>query len=168
MQNNYGTLLRRHTAACTYVVLSLTMYLTSCLLHGAKVILAPYTLTDPAAASLDIVKGIATLTGTWAAALFAGAAAIAFKSIEKGDSWPPTDRAMLVAVLACGVLAYYGIYCGHIAMLGMVAAGAFSPLADDISRAVAIQYYAALTGTALLGMIFARMLDRRMAPAVTN
>jgi hypothetical protein len=156
-------LARRHAALCAYVFFSCTLYFGSFGLHGPKVVVAPFLVNDPAIASLDLVKSIIALAGSLATALFAGVAAIVLKSGDVSDSLNAFDRAMLVGALACGVLTYYGVYCAYIATLSMLAAGAFSPLANDVSTAVAIQYYGVLAGALMLGITIARIIDRRAA-----
>jgi hypothetical protein len=153
---------RRIPGTWAYLVLVVALYFVSLLLPREKPIADPLMLTEPAEANLALIKDVFALVGTWAAGLFAAAAAVAVKGREWSHGWRPLDSVLVVAVLACGVLVYYGIYLGYTGLLGMTESGGISPFAPEIDIAISIQYYAALAGTLLLGLVFSRMLDKRI------
>jgi hypothetical protein len=155
--------LRQHPATCTYVVVALAVFSASLFVHAAKVLDGPILeLKEPGDAAIALAKDISTLCGTWAAALLAGAATVCVKGREWSLGWTPVDSIVVIGALAGGVLTYYGIYSAYIAVFAMAAARNFAPLSVDLKFAIATQYYAALGGTLLLGLVFARMLDRRV------
>jgi hypothetical protein len=151
-----------YRATAAYILLTVIVYLASLALHSSKVLEGVFTLKDAAETAIGLIKDISTLSGTWAAGLIAGAATVCVKGRDWSHGWTAFDSLTVVGVLAGGVLTYYGIYCTYIRLYAMAAAGAFVPLSPDLSVALAIQYYSALSGTLLLGLVFARMLDRRI------
>jgi hypothetical protein len=156
-------LFRRHLATWAYLALTAIVCLLSQLLPHAKVLDGALPLKDPGESAIGLAKDISSLSGTWAAGLLAATAAVCVKGHEWSRSWSRLDSVMAVVALAGGVLTYFGMYLANIAALAMIAAGAFAPLSQDLMLAIAIQYYSALIGTLILGLVFARMLDHRIA-----
>jgi hypothetical protein len=151
-----------HMATCAYLIVTAVVYFASLLIPHAKVLDGAIQLKDPAETAVALAKDISALSGTWAAAILGASGIVCVKGHEWSRGWTRLDSLMVVVALAGGVLTYYGMYVASVAMFGMAAAGAFAPLSQDLSFAIAIQYYSALIGTLILGLVFARMLDRKI------
>lgn len=145
-----------------YLVVVAILCLVPISLHTPPVVTGILDVKSPGNMGVEVLMHIVALAGTWAAGLFAGAATVTVKGRKWSNHWSTVDGIAVVCVLACGALIYYGVYWAYVSTLGMVAAGGFSPFSQSVLRAVALQYYAALAGTILLGFVFARLLDRRV------
>lgn len=98
---------------------------------------------------------VGTLTGT----VFAACGALATKWKPEGARWERFDRFVLVLVLVCGVVSYYGLYLARVATLEMLSAGVLDPMALRLQTGLALQYYGFLAAAALLGLLFVRLLE---------
>ena len=151
-----------------YLALAGVLFLLSRWLPNPDVMTAPADLKDSTAAMFDAVKSITTLVSALTTTLCAGAAAIAVKGREWSTGWNRIDGVLILGVLLCGAVSYYGLYLSSIAILEMVGAGVFGLDSPRLSSAITLQYYAVLIGYFILGLVFCRLMEGRRADVPTK
>ena len=121
-------------------------------------------LTDPAKATLDFLLEMVKLITALNTALLGTTAAIIVKGRDWSTRWNWVDGLLVLVIMICASISYYGIYLGHVTILGMVFKGTIYPLATRLQWAISLQYYGTLGGVALLGLVFTRLLEGRKPP----
>lgn len=144
-----------------YLGLATVLCFASMLLPTPDVAAGSAEFKDSAAAMLDVVKSLTTLISALTTALCAGAAAGAVKGKDWSATWSRIEGGLVIVVLLCGAVSYYGMYLSWIAVLEMVGAGAFGLDSPRLSTAIAVQYYAVLVGYLILGLVFCRLMEGR-------
>lgn len=160
------TVLGRMPYWAIYFALAAILFVLSLMLPDPDVMPATAELKDSATAMLDAVKSITTLISALTTTLCAGAATVAVKGKEWSVAWNRFDGALIICVLLCGAVSYYGLYLSSIAILEMVEAGVFGINSPRLSNAITIQYYAVIIGYLVLGFVFCRLMEGRHPEAL--
>ncbi|MGZ5919755.1 MAG: hypothetical protein ACXWJV_08155 [Hyphomicrobium sp.] len=140
----------------------MALFLASMLLPEGGPVPVIGTLTEPAKEALNFILELSKLIATVNGALFAGALTLVLKGKEWSGQWSRFHGYILVAILLSGGASYYGIYLGHVAVLGTVVKGTVNPFEPRLQAALMIQYYGTLLGVFLLGLLVTLMMEGRV------
>jgi hypothetical protein len=144
-----------------YMAIVLLLLIGSFFIPDDKAIPVPNHLADPAKATLDFLLEMVKLIAALNTALLGATGAIIVKGRDWSVCWNWVDGLLVLVIMICASVSYYGIYLGHVTILGMVFKGTIYPFATRLQWAISLQYYGTLTGVALLGLVFTRLLEGR-------
>lgn len=118
-----------------------------------------HAVKDPASTSLAMIGEISKLIMTLDAAMLAAAGTMLVKNTQLRRS-SRIDALLLLVVFLAGAISYFGVYFGQTRLLTMVSAGYLDPLELGLMWAIRLQYGGIIGGVFLLGLVFARGLEK--------
>ena len=154
--------LRRRPVIIAYLAGAAALSVAAFFVPRDEVVLPIHAVANPAGTSISMIGELSKLIMTLNAAMLAAAGSL----LLQGPDFVRAGRfemVLTVFVFLAGAGAYFGVYYSQVRMLTMVSAGYLDPLELGLLWGIRLQYGAIIVGVFLLGLIFARMLEQRLA-----